>query len=59
MRVMTEVHPFLDGKPKRMLIDGKWVLAASGTRIRRAAPRRVPEREVSLDQDRLTPRRGF
>src|SRR5271163_1022494 len=30
MNVMTEVHPFLDGKPKRMLIDGKWVLAASG-----------------------------
>ena len=30
MNVITEVHPFLDGKPKRMLIDGKWVLAASG-----------------------------
>ena len=30
MNVMTEIHPFLDGKPKRMLIDGKWVLAASG-----------------------------
>lgn len=27
---MTEVHPFLDGKPKRMLIDGKWLLSASG-----------------------------
>lgn len=24
------VHPFLDGKPKRLLIDGKWVEAASG-----------------------------
>ena len=23
-------HPFLDGKPKRMLIDGRWVEAASG-----------------------------
>src|SRR6202453_4381163 len=23
-------HPFLDGKPKRMLIDGKWLEAASG-----------------------------
>jgi aldehyde dehydrogenase (NAD+) len=24
------VHPFLDGKPKRLFIDGKWVEAASG-----------------------------
>jgi aldehyde dehydrogenase (NAD+) len=23
-------HPFLDGKPKRMLIDGRWVEASSG-----------------------------
>jgi aldehyde dehydrogenase (NAD+) len=23
-------HPFLDGKPKRMLVDGKWLEAASG-----------------------------
>lgn len=23
-------HPYLDGKVKRMLIDGKWVAAASG-----------------------------
>src|SRR5262244_1972651 len=23
-------HPYLDGRPKRMLIDGKWVEAASG-----------------------------
>jgi len=23
-------HPFLDGKPKRLLIDGKWLEAASG-----------------------------
>src|SRR3984885_8724414 len=30
MNVMTEAHPFLDGKPKRMLIGGKWVEAASG-----------------------------
>jgi aldehyde dehydrogenase (NAD+) len=28
--IMTTRHPFLDGKPKRMLIDGKWVEAASG-----------------------------
>ncbi len=28
--VLTTRHPFLDGKPKRMLIDGKWVEAASG-----------------------------
>ncbi len=28
--VMTTRHPFLDGKPKRMFIDGKWVEAASG-----------------------------
>ena len=30
MNVMTQVHPFLDGKPKRMLIDGKWLEAVSG-----------------------------
>ena len=28
--VLTSRHPFLDGKLKRMLIDGKWVEAASG-----------------------------
>ncbi len=28
--VLTRRHPFLDGKPKRMLIDGRWVEAASG-----------------------------
>ncbi len=28
--VSTARHPFLDGKPKRMLIDGKWLEAASG-----------------------------
>src|SRR5262245_52661157 len=28
--VLTARHPFLDGKTKRMLIDGKWVEAASG-----------------------------
>jgi aldehyde dehydrogenase (NAD+) len=28
--VMTTRHPFLDGKPKRMFIDGRWVEAASG-----------------------------
>ena len=28
---MTDtVHPFLDGKPKRMLIGGQWVEALSG-----------------------------
>ncbi|WP_149536488.1 aldehyde dehydrogenase family protein [Siccirubricoccus phaeus] len=26
----TTRHPFLDGKPKRMLVDGKWLEAASG-----------------------------
>ena len=30
MNVMTQVHPFLDGKAKRMLIGGKWLEAASG-----------------------------
>ena len=30
MNVMAEVHPFLDGKPKRMLIDGKRLEAVSG-----------------------------
>ncbi len=31
MTVMQNLtSPFLDGKPKRMLIDGKWVEAASG-----------------------------
>src|SRR5215475_8605589 len=29
-RIETTGHPFLDGKTKRMLIDGKWVEAASG-----------------------------
>ena len=28
--VKPTTHPFLDGRPKRMLIDGKWVEAASG-----------------------------
>lgn len=30
MNVMTGVQPYLDGKAKRMLIDGKWLEAASG-----------------------------
>ena len=34
MNVVAQVdrtrHPFLDGKTKRLLIDGKWVEAASG-----------------------------
>src|SRR6201995_3787207 len=30
MNVMTEVPSYLDGKPKRMLIGGKWLEAASG-----------------------------
>jgi aldehyde dehydrogenase (NAD+) len=30
MNVMTEFHPYLDGKPKRMLIGSKWLEAASG-----------------------------
>jgi aldehyde dehydrogenase (NAD+) len=28
--VLATRHPYLDGKPKRMLIDGRWVEAASG-----------------------------
>ncbi len=34
----TTRHPFLDGKPKRMLIDGKWVEAASGKTFDAANP---------------------
>ena len=30
MNVMVPVHPYLDGKTKRMLIGGKWLEAASG-----------------------------
>lgn len=30
MNVMTQIHPFLDGKTKRMFIGGKWLEAASG-----------------------------
>jgi aldehyde dehydrogenase (NAD+) len=30
MNAMTDAHPFLDGKPKRMFIGGKWLEAASG-----------------------------
>jgi aldehyde dehydrogenase (NAD+) len=30
MNVVTQIHPFLDGKTKRMLIGGKWLEAASG-----------------------------
>ncbi|MGD9806895.1 MAG: aldehyde dehydrogenase family protein [Hyphomicrobiaceae bacterium] len=29
-RIRTSHHPFLDGKVKKLLIDGKWVDAASG-----------------------------
>jgi hypothetical protein len=36
MNVMTEVHPYLDGKVMRMLIDGKWREAASGKPSRHA-----------------------
>ena len=32
--ILTTRHPFLEGKPKRMLIYGKWVEAASGKDIR-------------------------
>ena len=28
--IRTTRHPYLDGKPKRMYIDGKWLEAASG-----------------------------
>ena len=38
MDVMTEAHPYLDGKAKRMLIDGKWLEAASGKTFRHADP---------------------
>jgi aldehyde dehydrogenase (NAD+) len=30
MNEMTRIHPFLDGRTKRMLIGGKWLEAASG-----------------------------
>lgn len=30
MNHIPSTHPFLDGKPKRLLIDGKWLEAASG-----------------------------
>ena len=30
MNHISSTHPFLDGKPKRLLIDGKWLEAASG-----------------------------
>ena len=30
MNVMTDIHPYLDGKARRMLIDGKGLEAASG-----------------------------
>ena len=30
MNVLTQIHPFLDGKTKRMPIGGKWLEAASG-----------------------------
>ena len=30
MNAVTQSHPFLDGKTKRMLIGGKWLEAASG-----------------------------
>src|ERR1700744_2200101 len=30
MNVISQVHPFLDGKTKRLFIGGKWLEAASG-----------------------------
>jgi aldehyde dehydrogenase (NAD+) len=30
MNMMTQIHPFLDGKAKRLLIAGEWVEAVSG-----------------------------
>ncbi len=30
MNAITDLHPFLDGKPKRLFIGGKWLEAASG-----------------------------
>ncbi|MGH7044057.1 MAG: aldehyde dehydrogenase family protein, partial [Acetobacteraceae bacterium] len=38
MNVMTQIHPFLDGKTKRMLIGGKWLQAASGKTFRTVNP---------------------
>jgi aldehyde dehydrogenase (NAD+) len=36
--VLTTRHPFLDGKPKRMMIEGKWVEAASGKTFKTLNP---------------------
>jgi aldehyde dehydrogenase (NAD+) len=36
--VLSARHPFLDGKPKRMLIDGRWVDAASGKTFQTVNP---------------------
>ena len=47
-------HPFLDGKPKRMFIDGRWVEAASGKTFETVNPStgevlaRVAEGEASV-----------
>jgi hypothetical protein len=30
MNIMTQIHPLLDGKPKRMFIGGKWLQSATG-----------------------------
>ena len=30
VNIKHTTHPFLDGRPKRLLIDGKWLEAASG-----------------------------
>lgn len=38
MNVMTDVHPYLDGMAKRMLIDGKWLEAASGKTFKTRNP---------------------
>jgi aldehyde dehydrogenase (NAD+) len=36
--IKTTRHPFLDGKPKRMFIDGKWVESASGKQFETVNP---------------------
>src|ERR1700709_444089 len=33
MNVMTQIHPFLDGKTKRLFIGGKWLQSASGKKF--------------------------
>jgi hypothetical protein len=67
MNVVQEVdrarHPFLDGKIKRLLIDGNWVEAASGKTFESLNPATgeilatVAEGDT-IDIDRAVARRG-